>query len=336
MLEAPWVIGSRLAEVTPGFVEAVEAVVNSVGLVVTPAFEALSAQHGPASATVFNQATNDLLDLCLDTLTGRGRSAMRTARALYEHCVNAHEIAVSADSRRRYLDHQHVVGQIRARMMREADFLQGNDRRAFQHEIRKLERLSEREATAAVDRYGPGFCRSWSATNLHDMANQHGLHNGYDFYRVTSSTLHGSAGGSVGTTRLGNDGQRIHRTGPALSLCPAAFLYGAEHYQGLLDALGLAGDARYDELRASVKHAKRLWPDFWKAVAQLDDAMWPNEMPPGTWWSSRLARTGPGAGLFTTSRVALFAPLCRLRTRYRKASVGRLRTSEIRCATTQA
>jgi hypothetical protein len=199
MLEAPWVIGSRLAEVTPGFVEAVEAVANSVGMVVTPAFEALSAHHGPASATVFNQATNDLLDLCFDILTGRGRSAMRTAHALYEHCVNAHEIAVSAESRRRYLDHQHVVGQIRARMLREADFLQGNDRRAFQHEIRKLERVSEREATAAVDRYGPGFRRSWSATNLHDMANQHGLHNGYDFYRVASSTLHGSAGGSVGT-----------------------------------------------------------------------------------------------------------------------------------------
>jgi hypothetical protein len=31
-----------------------------------------------------------------------------------------------------------------------------------------------------------------------------------------------------------------------------------------------------------VRHAKRLWPDFWKAVAQLDDALWPNEMPPGT------------------------------------------------------
>ena len=282
MLEAPWVIGSHLAEVTPGFVEAVECVANSVGTVVTPAFEALSARHGPASATIYNQATNDLLDLCFDTLTGRGRSAMRTARALYEHCVNGHEIAASEEGRQRYLDHQHVVGQVRAKVVREADFMQGNDRRVFQHEVRKLARSSEREATAALNRYGPGFRRSWSGMNLHEMATKHSLQNGYDFYRVASSTLHGSSGGSVGTTRLGDDGQRIHRTGPALSLCPTAFLYGVEHYEILLDALGLTGDARYGELRGSLRHAKQLWPEFWKTIARIDGEMWPTELPPGT------------------------------------------------------
>jgi hypothetical protein len=188
VLEAPWVVEGQIEEEAPDFVTAVEAIATSVGLVASAAFETLSAQGDSASARIFNQATNDLLDLCFDAVTGRGRSAMRAARALYEHSVNANEVVQSIDSSNRYLDHQAVVGVVRAGMTREADFLLGNDRKSFDHEVGKLVRASERDARTAVDKYGPSFRRLWAARNLYDMAKDHGLEAGYDFYRVASAS----------------------------------------------------------------------------------------------------------------------------------------------------
>lgn len=282
MLHGPWMTAEGISREAPEFATAVEEVAGRVKVAAAAAYGELDETLGSTGVTIVNQAINDLVDLCFDTLTGRGRSAMRTSRALFEHNVNAHEVASSPDARRRYADHEFVVHQMRAGLSREADFLQGKDRKSFEFELHKLKRTSEHRAHDAIDAHGAGFQRSWADKSLFDLAMAHGLSDGYNFYRLASAILHGSAGGSIGTTKyLDDHDQRIVRTGPALALCPTAFLYGVENFEGLLDAFHLVGDARLDELRAAIKRAKGTWPCFWKAIGILDASLWPEGMPPG-------------------------------------------------------
>lgn len=58
-----------------------------------------------ARSRIVSQACNDFLDVFTDSVSGRGRSAVRGALSLYEHAVNHRWVSARPEEARRYLRH---------------------------------------------------------------------------------------------------------------------------------------------------------------------------------------------------------------------------------------
>ncbi len=232
-------------------------------------------------APLTNQATNDFLDLLYDLAHGRGRPALRSTRSLFELLVTAHDVVSSPELAERYAAHRWVTIRDAAKLPFEADALSGSERRSVNHARKKAEREARPAAEAALQRYGSQFRRSWSPENLRERAATHGLEDEYEFYRLGSAVLHGSAGGTLGVERL-VDGRRVHRAGPALSLCPVTMLMGCRFVTGLCNLLEDKVDTPlHQELVAEIEAFLELWPRYRAAVHRIDDALWPDVAPPG-------------------------------------------------------
>ncbi|MDQ3532861.1 MAG: hypothetical protein M3456_10905 [Actinomycetota bacterium] len=238
---------------------------------------------GPGGITVLlSQAQNDFLDALADVSWGRGRAALRSARSLFDHLVTATEIFRNPALERRYVDHRWVIEQLEGRLEIEGQQLKGKDRSADTHYRKKLLRDSRQQYETAISIYGGGFRRVWIDTDLASRADAHGLGAEYDFYRLASAVLHGSSGGALGI-RKEIQGSVVHRTGPALLLCPLAFLQALRYFDGIVEAYEQSQRKSQisAELRQAIRNARLIWPEYRRALRKLDKGIWPDVPPAG-------------------------------------------------------
>jgi hypothetical protein len=232
---------------------------------------------------IVNQANNDFLDLLYESMSGRGRPAVRSARSLFEHMVNHRWITAHPTEAERYWDHRAIgdLLDLELNTPREEDFT-GKKRKRVRHWRAKLERRVRPAADAVIAKYGTPFRRSWSTTPLRDRADALGLGGEYDFYRLLSAVIHGAAGGDLGH-RAEIGGAPVVRTGPALSACPLAFRVGLRYYRTLVADVGnIIGSAGTFGLEAVLDDLEGIVVDHEQRCLGIDSLLWPNEPPRAT------------------------------------------------------
>lgn len=238
------------------------------------------ARNDPAVATVVNQALNEYLELLTASVSGRGRSALKSARSLFELALTMTEVATNPVLAERYMDHLSVTRALYGGLQAELHLLRGSERKSLQFQKMKARRDTSADVENAKSRWGPGFVRQWHEGNNRDRANALAFpEEDYAFYRFSSSLLHGSAGGTLGTI-LEVDGETVHRVGPALALVPVALCYGLRFFHRIVDTYidhWPSEPAR--RLRATVKGLEKAWPYLRAAVLAEDRELWPSQPP---------------------------------------------------------
>lgn len=235
---------------------------------------------GPGGVpVVLSQVVNDFVDVLYDITSGRGRSALRGARSLFELMVTAKDVMTDVEHERRYVAHAPVVEQLEAELAVQHDELPLWARWA-ERRRRKMGRASKASYEQALSAYGKSFKRGWAPSDLASRATKHGLEREYNFYRLSSSVLHGSSGGVLGIRKL-IEGRTVHRTGPALYLCPLAFLQALRYFDMTVETYEQTQtkNAITAEIRKSVALVRELWPKYYKALHKLDELTWPTAPP---------------------------------------------------------
>ena len=195
----------------------------------------------PAYLVVSAVCLNDFNDLLFDAVSGRGRSAHRSARTVFEHLLNL--ISLREPSHRtRFMCHSLVGTQLVAAWNPIEPFLSGKALKASRHRQKKLLRDSRKELEEAIAEYGTGFYRQWHPETVRDRAVAAQLEREYDFFRAASAAVHGAASAMEDAFWV-VDGDPVLRVGPSVVLCPAALaaglLFMKQFYCELRAALGL-------------------------------------------------------------------------------------------------
>jgi Family of unknown function (DUF5677) len=278
-LEAPDRFADILSDSLPEVHTRLDECLTQLGLLVRNYFPAM--EHNHAAATIANQAFNDFVDLCYDLLTCRGRPALRVSRALFEHLVNYVDVTTYPEAQQRYEAHHAVAAQVEADAAIGLNRLVGDEAKAARHTLRKLGHESKLQYEEALARYGSTFRARWAQSDLRDRANRHGLGHEYDFYRLASMVLHGSAGGARGTLSAAYFAP-VHRTGPALQLCPPAYLIGLSYFRTFTEHAGaLTPEGTTGRVIDALTDALALWPEYRRVLITLDDRTWPKKAPAG-------------------------------------------------------
>jgi hypothetical protein len=222
---------------------------------------------------LINQLVNEVFDLTQDAVTGRGRPALKSARTLFELLVTAKDVVdgswTMAD---RYDRHRWIVWRDLADL--EDRTHRGHLSRQRAH-ARKIERRQvDRNATAAIADYGSGFRRAWHPETLRHRAESYGLGDDYEWYRLASAVLHGSAGGIIGTYIKVQGGPNLHRTGSAIGLAPDALRFGLRWAGMAFDALTPAlGDITH-MVTAAISKVEALVPSLERVALDYDWELW--------------------------------------------------------------
>jgi len=233
-----------------------------------------------ARSRIVGQATNDFLDLVLEAMSGRGRPAARSSRALYEHIVNLRWVTNDVDQAQRYCDHA-AIGDLLDLDLNTPTEEQytGVTRKRARHWRKKLERRIRPAAAAVLGTYGESFRRSWTQANLRDRASAVDLASDYDLYRLLSAVIHGSAGGDLGQ-RQEIGGRQVVRTGPAVALCPLALRTGLGWYRMIVDEVAAAlGSGATDGLATALDRLAADLPTHESLCHLVDAELWPHEPP---------------------------------------------------------
>jgi hypothetical protein len=234
--------------------------------------------RGTAVGSITTQAVNTFADILYDVERGRGRSATSGTRVLFELVVTLRDVLSSGELDERYRLHEWVTLQQETELSLELSHLPKKERRATAHRQKTQRRDNARQYERVIDRFGSRFAHSWADASLADRAARNGLGDEYTFYRVASALLHGSHGGVVGL-RSTIGGATVFRFGPALALCPRAYLRALRYFEYLIADLGeRAGPSRIDVL-SRVRALRRQWHWFHKAAHRVDRAIWPREPP---------------------------------------------------------
>lgn len=231
-------------------------------------------------------AANDFADLTDHLVTGQGRSAIRGVRNLFEHLVNILDFVELPLLEQRFFDHRAVTQQVAAGLTIELDRLEGVEGKREATRLRNLKNDSRVAASDALAEYGPRYKREWTNQTLSDRATHHGLADDYNLYRLTSAVLHGSSGGAIGTVFQVSqrDGPAVHRLGPALQLCPLAYLQGISYFRKIVQALRSINprndlSARSEPILDALDQMDGLWVDYRRAILKLDAELLANAVP---------------------------------------------------------
>ena len=272
-LDAPAEIGREIHLALPTLRPRLEALFP-------PLHEFIAFVHGIAKepvgiSTIVNQAVNDLTDLVLDTSTGRGRPALRSTRSLFELLVTLRDVLAMPELGQRYEDFRFVVEVLQAELQvddRTVVTSGGHEKTASRNDLRaKVDEL--------VSLYGASFRRQWINQSLRDRAARHSLEEEYDFYKLASAVLHGAAGGELGQRRT-IGGQVVHRQGPALFLCEISLRKGLQYFVHIVNECGPGiGGPSLSSLQNALKACIDLLPDYERALAKVDNDLWPQSAP---------------------------------------------------------
>lgn len=237
-----------------------------------------------AQAMLVNHATNDVLILLNAVSDGDGRTAARTARALFEHYLHYKEVSLSAARAAQYEAHRHVTADQLSRAGIGLSRLPKKVRKKETDRLAALGRKASAPLQKALTLYGSAFRRGWtSGTSVHDLATRHGLTRDYDSYRILSGVMHGSAGALLGTRK--EKGSLVtHRLGMDLQLAPLAFHEGFTWWRALLDELPSA--APPPDWAVGLRDATGMllddgYQEIFAACRRLDNRLWPaGPVPP--------------------------------------------------------
>jgi hypothetical protein len=233
-----------------------------------------------ARTQIASQASNDYIDLLYESISGRGRPAVRTARSLYEHLVNYRTVDAEPIEARRYVDYEAIgdLLDLELNAPREEDFT-GKARKQVRHLRNKIRNAAKPQADAALKRYGSGFRRQWASKSLRDRAVAYDVGDDYDFYRLSSALMHGTATGILGlNTEI--EKQHVFRTGPALSLAPLALRYGNRFFGLLLtDIETTFGRSIVSDLVAIAVKVDSVIDEHRLGLLAMDADLWPKEPP---------------------------------------------------------
>jgi hypothetical protein len=156
--------------------------------------------------------------------------------------------------------------------------LDGQEYRAERHRLKKMLRDSRQEYEKVVAAHGSSFRRGWSNESLYARALRLGLENFYEYYKLASAVLHGSAGGQIGTVATVN-GMTVRRVGFALQLLPSAYCEGVRAFRHIVQGIAAIG-LDTDTLDEGLQELLRGWPYYRRAVNKVDRWLWPKR-PPG-------------------------------------------------------
>lgn len=202
----------------PGLVAAVNLYNSGLAPLIS---EVADSEAHPATTLVVTQLINDLNDTIFDAMAGRGRSALRSARAVFEHLLNLIAVIDDTEMADRFIAHWPVGAALLERHDPYERRFRGKDLKAYRHRLKVARRQSASEAADSLRTYGDGFAQRWHPHTTRARAEAAGLGEHYAFYRAASQAAHGSPVGGVGTFWL-TDGRPAARVGPALSPCSVA------------------------------------------------------------------------------------------------------------------
>lgn len=236
------------------------------------------------AAMVINHAVNDLLILVGAVQDGSGRTAARTARAMFEHLLHYLEISQNPAKGEQYAEHRHVTAEQLARRAIGLDRLAPKVSRRERARLDAMARRAKRPLAAAVAQYGPRFRSRWTAQDgVFDLAKRHDLEDDYDSYRILSAVLHGSAGALLGTRKIVS-GQITHRVGPDLALLPLAYFLGVTWWCALIAQLPtpLRAPGWSIDFSSATDILLDIYPDLFDGSRRVDNKLWPRTPVPGS------------------------------------------------------
>ena len=233
-----------------------------------------------STAIIRNQSTNDILSLLQLCIAGDGRAAVRTARSVFEHEVNYRTVREEHTEATRYCDQMIAVGPKYLNLMK--DFsektLSGNQLKSARHQLQKSAKEALRRKLDLGEEYSIGLERNWSTRNLRQRAGRANLEQEYEYYRIFSAVLHGSAIGLLGSHRIYSDSGIVIRTGIAPSLAPIAWDFGLASYRRILQIFGT--DLNQQSIQPFVLAIDRLYSasaEFRRTTEIIDDYIWPDD-----------------------------------------------------------
>jgi hypothetical protein len=310
LLDAPLVIRGRLSQRLPTLQSVVHQVAESLRSLGTYAAPSQVERWRPSLEYLVNQAGNDFLDLLFDCLHGRGRSAIRGARTLFELAVAARDISTSEELDYRYASHFLLGPVLFGRLSREADALSGTEQKEVRYRLDRLRASSQETFDSLLKEFGDRFPHDWRGESLRKRAFAHSLGDDYQtFYAWASVAAHGTSAGMFGHFR-GVDGRPIYRLGPAVEACPTALIHGLDYFEMILDSYEPELPAGRDlaELRSALQALRGVFPDYRRAILQIDEELWPEPPSPAQVAIYGLGKSGDGGWfLFDTEREAVIA-----------------------------
>jgi Family of unknown function (DUF5677) len=212
---------------------------------------------------------NDFNDLLFDCLSGRGRSALRVARTLFEHLLNLYAFE-DREYRDRFMCHSIVGNELVSRWSPVELFVNGKELKAIRHRAKKLRRDNRRELKEAIAEYGTGFYRHWHPSNARDRALTHDLEREYEFFRASSSAVHGAATAMDGSFWV-IEGEPLVRVGPSVVACPSSLAAGVHLASRFVGELKRSIATPVDEIHAALDAIGESVPDFCRYTNGLEE-----------------------------------------------------------------
>jgi hypothetical protein len=108
---------------------------------------------------------------------------------------------------------------------------------------------------------------------------------------MASGVVHGTEAGAIGLRRSSQTAGDITRLGRSLELMPTALLYGTEAFLRLASSARPLVAVGITEVLSACGRVRQVWPDYRKAVLDLDRSLWP-DLP----LTTRTAVYGMGSG----------------------------------------
>lgn len=233
-----------------------------------------------AQKLILTAAINDVVTLVTRAYDLDGRSAAYSARALFEHLINFHDVCTSAvNTPDRYTDHKYITQKRVAEHRDALELLSASEQKRERKRLDKLAEATRYRAGVALSTYGTTFSRQWAQGSLFDRARQHDLEDGYEGYRILSSVIHGSSGAMSGVTRL-IDGRQVHRTGPDLELASLAWIEGLTAFYRIAEVLAdHTGAWEAEEIHERSGRLVLFWPEVRAELRLIDERLWPKKAP---------------------------------------------------------
>jgi hypothetical protein len=274
----PWQINQAIEEGTPGLEESVRGINDPLARFLS--FVMAASPPPSVIGIVLSQSAAEFTDLLFDIRVGRGRPALKGTRSLFELLVTAHDVLSSEELSNRYLDHAVMSQRVNAEITIDAEELGGAAKKSALHRANKIKRATQPQYEALLRKYGRDFVTRWAGRDLRTRAEGHGLLSEYAYYSLVSAVLHGSAGGALGLVS-NIDGATVRRVGPALGICPMAFLQGLRFFDAIVALVGKSvANQEAMALRGALRQLRRLWPIYRTTLLELDRSMWPATPPP--------------------------------------------------------
>lgn len=238
-----------------------------------------------AFGSMLVQVLNDWVDLLQACTHGMGRPAFRSARSIFEISLFGPDLFDDADTAERYLDHD-ILNELQLLEQSRFEGLTGARRRAAQHHRNKSLKRLRPLAEKLVERYGPGYRRSWTNESVRSRAERAGRLHEYAYYKYASGVAHGAASGRDGSTLFYPSDQDpdkpvpVYRLGGNFYYCVVALKYGLTSFRCFVTATFEKGVSSAEDVLHRLTQLEESFPSFENVMLQLHRQVSPEDVRP--------------------------------------------------------